>query len=76
MVSQSDLLSQIGNPATPKTVDRLYRFAYLPSSIIERLAHDALTEEWGREFFALKKYLAVHVAISSWALLDLELGAN
>jgi hypothetical protein len=64
MVSQSDLLSQLGNPATPKTVDRLYRFAYLPNSIIERLAHEALNEEWGRDFFSLKKYLAVHVAWS------------
>src|SRR5262245_52776821 len=64
MVSQSELLSQLGNPATPKTVDRLHRFAYLPVSIIERLAHDALTEEWGADFFALKKYLAVHVGWS------------
>ena len=37
MVSQSDLLSQLGNPATPKTVDRLHRFAFLPTTIIERL---------------------------------------
>jgi hypothetical protein len=64
MVSQAELLSQLGNPATPKTVDRLYRFAFLPISTIERLAQDALSEEWGREFFALKKYLAVHVAWS------------
>ena len=64
MVTQSDLLSQLGNPATPKTVERLNRFAYLPVSIIDRLAHDALTEEWGADYFALKKYLAVHVGWS------------
>ena len=64
MVSKEELLSQLGNPATPKTVDRLYRFAYLLGSVLERLAHEALTEEWGADLFALKKYLAVHVAWS------------
>jgi len=64
MVSQEELLSQLGNPATPRTLDRLYQFAYLLPTIIEQLAHDALTEEWGRNHFVLKKYLAVHVAWS------------
>ena len=64
MVTQSELLSQLGNPATPRTVDRLHRFAFLPNSIIERLSNDALTEEWGLDYFALKKYLAIHIAWS------------
>jgi hypothetical protein len=64
MIGKAELLRQLGNPASPKTVDRLYQFAFLPGSVIDRLAHDALTEEWGRDQFALKKYLAVHVAWS------------
>lgn len=64
MVSKEELLEQLGNAATPKTVDRLYRFAYIPVSTIERLAHEALAEEWGPDHFALRKYLAVHVAWS------------
>ncbi len=60
---KAQLLSQLGNPATPKPVDRLYQFSYIPSSVIDRLC-DALAEEWGADHFALKKYLAVHVAWS------------
>jgi hypothetical protein len=33
----------------------------VPGSVIDRLAHDALSEAWGNNSFALKKYLAVHV---------------
>jgi len=64
LISHETLLEQLGNPATPKTVDRLYHFAYVPGSIIDRLAHDALAEEWGPRKYALVKYLAVHVAWS------------
>jgi hypothetical protein len=64
MIGKAELLAQLGNPATPKTVDRLYQFTHLPSSVIDRLSHEALTEEWGRDHFALKKYLPVHVAWS------------
>ena len=37
------------------------RFCFLPDEVVERLARDALAEEWGTNRFVLKKYLAVQV---------------
>lgn len=64
MIEHDTLLEQIGSPFTPKVVDRLYRFAYLPDSVITRLSSDALSEDWGRNNYVLTKYLAAHIAWS------------
>ncbi len=61
MVSKEELLRQLGNLSTSKAVVPLRTFAYIPASVIERLAADALHEEWGLNLFSLEKYLAVHV---------------
>lgn len=65
MVTKDELLEQLGSPYTKDVVSRLHRFAYVPDNVIEKLAHEALSEHWGRGNFALRKYLAVHVP---WAL--------
>src|ERR1700730_7582835 len=64
MVDLDKLLEQLGPAATPKVTERLRRFAYLLPRQIERLATEALPEEWGNDRFVLIKYLAVHVAWS------------
>jgi Domain of unknown function (DUF3825) len=64
MVTREELLEGLGNPYTNRVVDRFHRFAFVPRPVLERLAREALAEEWGRELFALEKYLAVHVAWS------------
>lgn len=61
MFTKDEFLEALGSPATNAVVERLHRFAYIPRPVLDRLAHDALTEEWGRHNFALEKYLAVHV---------------
>ena len=61
MVTKETLLEQFGNSATPKSVERLHRFAYVPDSMVDRLSKDALAEEWGPNNFVLEKYLAVHI---------------
>lgn len=61
MVTKEELMEQLGDANTPKAVDRLYRFAFVPTTIIERLAADALSEEWGPNLYALRKYLAIHL---------------
>jgi hypothetical protein len=65
VVTREELLEQLGSPYTPNVVARLHRFAFVPENLIERLAHEALTEHWGRNNFVLRKYLAVHVP---WAI--------
>ncbi|NOT62697.1 MAG: DUF3825 domain-containing protein [Acidobacteria bacterium] len=64
MFEQEKLLEQLGDPYTSKVVERLHRFAYIPPVIIESLAREALNEHWGRDNYALMKYLAVHIAWS------------
>src|SRR5262245_8860483 len=64
MVTQQTLLEQLGSSATPRTVDRLHRFAYIPDIWIDRLAKDAVSEGCGPRRYALEKYLADHVAWS------------
>jgi hypothetical protein len=65
MVTQDELLEQLGSPQTRDVVARLHRFAFVPENMVERLADEALAEEWGRNNFVLRKYLAVHVP---WAI--------
>lgn len=61
MFEQATLLQQLGNPYTNRVVDRLHQFAYIPDVVIENLANESLTEEWGNNNYVLKKYLAVHI---------------
>jgi len=61
MITREDLLEQIGSPYTSKVVPRLHRLAFVPDSMLEKLAKDALSEHWGPNHYALEKYLAVHV---------------
>lgn len=61
MFDQSTLLEDFGNPYTNKVVDRLHSFCYIQPQSIEQLAKMALNEEWGRDFYVLRKYLAVYI---------------
>jgi hypothetical protein len=65
MMTQEQLLEQIGSPYTANVVARLHRFAYVPEALIEKLAREALAEHWGNESFVLRRYLAVHFP---WAI--------
>ena len=64
MVTADELLAALGDPYTNRVVERFHRFVFVPRQVLERLAHEALAEEWGREWFALEKYLAVQAAWS------------
>lgn len=64
MFEQAELLQSLGDPYTNKVVERLHRFAYMPNTLIEEIAEEALTQNWGNNCFALKKYLAVNIAWS------------
>jgi len=59
-----ELKESVGSAYTNRVVSRLYQFAYIPNEIIESLAREALNEEWGLEYHALKRYLAIHIAWS------------
>ena len=61
---QDELLLAWGDPYTNLVVDRLHRFAFIPNEQLDRLADTALRENWGKNNYVLKKYLAVHVAWS------------
>lgn len=58
------LKNDIGSPYTNQLVERLHNFAYIPPAVINQLAGEALSEEWGRNNYVLSKYLAVHTAWS------------
>lgn len=62
--SHEELLSAWGDSYTTRVVDRLHRFAFVPNEQLEKLAETALPENWGRNNYVLKKYLAVQVAWS------------
>jgi hypothetical protein len=63
--SQEELVHQLGDPYTNEVVKRLHRFVYLSDKVVEKLAGDALSENWGHGRYVLEKYLAVHVP---WSL--------
>jgi hypothetical protein len=63
--SKDELLQAWGDPLTNEVVARLHRFAHIPQPLMDELAHQALTEAWGRDNYVLTKYLAVHLA---WAV--------
>jgi len=64
MFEHENLVQALGNSDTKRLVDRLHSFAYIPRNLLGDLATEALNEEWGRNYYALEKYLAVHVAWS------------
>lgn len=70
MFEQDKLLEQLGDPYTNKPLDRLYKFAFLPTDVLDSLAGnerkqgEALSEVWGARNYAIKKYLAVNIAWS------------
>ncbi|KQM52181.1 hypothetical protein ASE80_26350 [Pseudomonas sp. Leaf15] len=64
MFDQAEMLGYLGDSYTNKIVERLNRFAFIPNELLDSLATDALTQNWGANNFVLKKYLAAHVAWS------------
>lgn len=65
MFEQEQMLADLGNSQTNQVVQRFQTFAFLPNHIIESLAEQALSEQWGANNYVLKKYLAVQVP---WAI--------
>ena len=61
MFEQETLLEQLGDGLTNRVVQRLHNFVYFPDHIIDQIANEALSEEWGNHNYVLKKYLAVHI---------------
>jgi hypothetical protein len=61
MTTKDELLEQLGNGYTNKVVDRLHQLIYIHDGFLQKLAKDALTEDWGTDYFALEKYLAVQI---------------
>jgi hypothetical protein len=61
MVSKEQFLEQLGNALTNKVVDRLNNFILINDSFLDKLAKEALNEDWGKDYFVLKKYLAVQI---------------
>jgi hypothetical protein len=46
------------------TVESLHRLAYVPDDKLVRLAVAVLDENWGRNRWVLKRYLAIHVGLA------------
>src|ERR1017187_439170 len=65
MVDQAELVQQLGGGYTNEVVKRLHRFVVLPPKIVEQLAAEALSENWGNDRYVLEKYLAIHIP---WSL--------
>ena len=61
MFNRDDLLRDLGDPYTRNVLGRFRRFIRVPPKVLDGIAHDALTETWGKNNFVLEKYLAVHV---------------
>lgn len=64
MFEHNELLQQLGDSYTNEPVWRFSKFAYIPLNILESIAGDALSENWGPDRWVLAKYLAVQVAWS------------
>ncbi|APG45992.1 DUF3825 domain-containing protein [Phaeobacter porticola] len=65
MITREEMLGALGTSATAQVVERFRGLAFIAPELLQRLADQALTEEWGRSNFALEKYLAVHIP---WAI--------
>jgi hypothetical protein len=64
LIPQEDLLAALGTAATNEVVARLRRTAHISRFQMEKLAKEALSENWGTDLYVLEKYLAVHLAWS------------
>lgn len=64
---KQSLLDDLDDIDTAEVVTSLRRFAFLPDEKLGRLAADASPENWGKNNFALEKYLAVHII---WSILQ------
>ena len=64
MVTKDKLLKRLDTPFTNRVVSRLHNLMFVPSEVLEELAKIALKEEWGKDLYALEKYLAVQIAWS------------
>lgn len=61
MIEKDQLLAELGSSYTNKVVERFHRFAFISPKVLDQLAKDALSEHWGKDHYALTKYLAVNV---------------
>ncbi|MGE3955540.1 MAG: DUF3825 domain-containing protein [Vicinamibacterales bacterium] len=61
MFEQDELVQELGDGYTNEVVKRLHRFVFLPPKIVDQLAGEALSENWGNDRYVLAKYLAVHI---------------
>ncbi len=61
MDTQEELIQQYGSMKTSRVLERLYSFAYISPKIIENIQRQALDEDWGKDFYVLKKYIAITV---------------
>ena len=61
MTTKEELLEQLGSGYTNKVVNRLHQLIHIRDGFLQKLAKDALTEDWGADNFALEKYLAVQI---------------
>jgi len=58
------LRADIGSSYTNEVVRRLNSFAYIPVPVLNALAEEALSENWGNNNHVLKKYLGATIAWS------------
>jgi hypothetical protein len=63
-IAKVELVTALGDAMTNEVVARLRRLAHIPDTQIAALGRAALSENWGRDNYALEKYLAVHLAWS------------
>ena len=65
MLSSETISSLLGDGKTNQVIKRMNGFAFMHDERIDELAEIALNENWGKNNFALRKYLSVHVP---WSL--------
>jgi hypothetical protein len=71
MFEQTKLLSDLGDLYTNRIVDRLNRFAFCPTEVLNRIASEALAQRWGNNNYVLKKYLAVSIFLGVLNKIDI-----
>lgn len=64
-IAHEEMAATLGNAYTNEIVGRLRRLAHIPFAHLGKLSDAALSEEWGRDNYALEKYLAAHI---SWSV--------
>ena len=63
-ITSEELLEYLGPNTTVNIIARHRKLAFVPPVVLERLANEALSENWAIGNHALEKYLAVNVAWS------------